>query len=145
MLSKKDQAIQENILKPQTVETFFKHVYIRKPDDAIVADSQEDFMKQITNPCHIWQGQIDFAGYGYFDVYSAKEKRKVSVKAHRFAYAYEHGFDAMPQGVKGGDGKQLILNHICHNRKCVNPEHLEVITLAENSSVAKRKPKVLNG
>jgi hypothetical protein len=139
MLSKCDIAIQENILKPRTVQSFLNNVYIRKPDDAIVADSIEEFMKQITDPCHIWQAQI-VNGYGRFNLYSKSLKDSAKVRAHRFAYALEYGFDALPKGINGGDGNQLILNHICHNRACVNPKHLEVITDNHNRTREKRKP-----
>ena len=144
MSSKADIAIQENILKPKTVETFFKHVYIRKDDDAIVANSLEEFMTKITDPCHIWQGpKMKRSGYGLFTVYSpqATVKNATRVKAHRFAYALAYGFDALPVGTKGGDGNQLVLNHLCHNKLCVNVKHLEVIPSKVNTSTEKRKPK----
>jgi len=138
MRSKKDQAIAEGILKPHVVERFFKHVYIRKPNDAIVADSIEEFMQQITDPCHVWQGYKSHNGYGYWTIYSVENNSRVSIKAHRFAYAYAYGIDALPEGVEGGE--RMVLNHICHNRLCVNVNHLEVITHTENMSHEKRKP-----
>jgi hypothetical protein len=139
MLSKKDISIRENIEKPGTVETFFKSVYIRKPDDAIVADSLEEFMKKITDPCHIWQGPTDKDGYGVFTVYSKElNGEKHTVMTHRFAYALEHGFDALPKGAS--TGARDVINHLCHNRGCVNVKHLEVITQTQNLSVEKRKP-----
>jgi len=143
MLSKADIAIKENILKAHTVETFRKHVYIRNNNDAIVADSLEEFMNKITDPCHIWQGPKLRNSYGMFTVYSRQENTKFArrVKAHRFAYALAYGFDALPKGIKGGDGNQLVLNHLCHNKACVNAKHLEVITSNENISMKKRKPK----
>jgi hypothetical protein len=137
MLSKKDEAIAENILKPKTVETFHKHIYIRKSDDAIVADSLEEFMTKITDPCHIWRGFIDKFGYGLFQVYATKGRN--AVLAHRFAYALHHGIDALPDGAEGG--KRYVLNHLCHNTACVNPLHLESITNKLNLSPEKRKPK----
>ena len=140
MQTKCDIAIQENILKPHTVETFFKRVYIRKADDAIVADSLEEFMTKITDPCHIWQGKT-INGYGRFTVYSKSLKESAKVRAHRFAYALEYGFDALPQGINGGNGKQLILNHICHNRACVNVKHLEIITDNHNRTPEKKAAK----
>ena len=139
MSSNKDKAIAENILKPQTVETFFKHVYIRKADDAIVADSLEDFMKQITDPCHIWRGTLDYKGYGAYCVWSKELNRQITVKAHRFAYALAYGFEALPVGIDSGDGTQLVINHLCHNRACVNVKHLESIPDNENTSQKKRK------
>ena len=138
MLTKCDIAIKENILKPGTIESFFKNVYIRKADDAIIADNQKDFMKQITDPCHIWQGNI-INGYGRFSIYSKSLKETAKVRAHRFAYALEHGFDALPQGISGGNGKQLILNHLCHNRACVNVKHLEIITDNHNRTPEKKR------
>ena len=139
MRSDKDIAIRDNILKPHTVETFFKNVYIRKADDAIVADNQEDFMKQITDPCHIWQGRTDKDGYGVFTVYSKEANKQITVQAHRFAYAYAHGFDALPVGVSSG--QRNVLNHLCFKRNCINALHLESITSKENSSKGKRAPK----
>lgn len=139
MPSKKDTAIKENILKPKTVETFHKHVYIRKANDAIVADSLKEFMKQITDPCHIWRGTLDYKGYGAYCVWSKELNKQITVKAHRFAYALAYGFEALPIGMDSGDGTQLVINHLCHNRACVNVKHLEVIADNENTSQKKRK------
>ena len=139
MSSKKDQAIKENLLKESAINAFHSNIYIRKSNDAILANSIEDFMKQITDPCHIWRGYKTDRGYGYFTVYSKELKRKISIKAHRFSYALHYGFDALPAGVEGG--KRNIINHICCNTSCVNPIHLEAITQTENMSPEKRKPK----
>jgi len=70
----------------------------------------------IDNSCWLWQGIINEAGYG---------KLKVSkrwVKAHR--YSYELFVGDIPEG--------LTLDHLCRNRSCVNPGHLEPVTLREN-------------
>lgn len=140
MLSDKDIAIKENILKPHNVETFFKYVYIRKSNDAVIADSIEDFMIQITDPCHIWQGRTDKDGYGVFTVYSKgakKSDKRITVQAHRYGYAYAYGFNALPAGIVSGE--RNVLNHLCFRRNCVNPNHLEVISQEENLSKKKRK------
>lgn len=44
------------------------------------------------------------------------------VKAHR--WSYEHFVGAVPDG--------LVLDHLCRNRACANPEHLEPVTQKEN-------------
>lgn len=134
MLSRKDTAIQENILKPKTVQTFLNQVHIRKSDDAIVADSLEEFMNKITDPCHLWEGPIDADGYGLFTVYSIALTKRYTVLSHRFAYALAYGFDALKSEEKN------VLNHLCFTRNCVNPLHLESITPSQNNSKEKRKP-----
>ncbi|MGO3650436.1 HNH endonuclease signature motif containing protein [Agrococcus casei] len=42
--------------------------------------------------------------------------------AHRFAYADSRG--AIPEG--------LEIDHLCRNRSCVNPKHLEAVSKREN-------------
>lgn len=48
--------------------------------------------------------------------------------AHRLAYEYFHG----PLGLDPATGDQLELDHLCRNRGCVNPDHMEPVTHAEN-------------
>ena len=141
MSSKKDIAIKKAINDDHILQLFYNYVYIREADDAIIADSLEECMKQINDPCHIWQGQKSWQGYGVFGVYYKDPREVVTVKAHRLSYALEYGFDALPKGMSGGDVENLVLNHICHNRLCIKPTHLEVITRGHNLSTDKRKPK----
>lgn len=70
------------------------------------------------NGCWEWTGNITAKGYGLFTVRPGP--RTVSV--HRFAYELVVG--PIPEG--------LQLDHLCRNRKCVNPAHLEPVTNREN-------------
>lgn len=124
MLSKKDQIIKESITIQEHKNQFFLKV---KPDD---------------NGCHIWTGQKSHNGYGYWGRYDCVTKKRMYIKAHRFAYALAYGFDALPKGISGGSRDSLVINHICHVRACVNPKHLEVITVQENLD---KGEKVRNG
>jgi hypothetical protein len=66
--------------------------------------------------CWTWLKQINKDGYGRF--YYAKRE----CLAHRAAYEILVG--PVPAG--------LELDHLCRNRSCVNPDHLEPVTHREN-------------
>jgi hypothetical protein len=68
--------------------------------------------------CWLWTG-VKGSGYGLF--FDGKSKHK-HVRAHRWSYEYFIG--PIPKG--------LQVDHLCRNRSCVCPEHLEPVTRAEN-------------
>jgi hypothetical protein len=70
------------------------------------------------NICWEWIGYRNTNGYGcVFD----KTARRM-VRAHR--WAYERWVGPIPDG--------LQIDHLCRNKRCVNPAHLEPVTLVEN-------------
>ena len=69
----------------------------------------------IGDDCWEWQASVRANGYGQFNLNGAK-------KAHRVSYAL----------LVGDIPNSLQLDHLCRNRRCVNPKHLEPVTQQEN-------------
>jgi len=69
--------------------------------------------------CWEWTGAIDRSGYGVF----TPVRGQGMYKAHRLAYESLRG--QIPPG--------LVIDHLCRNRACVNPWHLEPVTVRENN------------
>ena len=70
--------------------------------------------------CWQWAGTFDAYGYGYISVKIDGKWRMR--KAHRLMYEFLVG--PIPDG--------LTLDHLCRNRGCIRPAHLEPVTRGEN-------------
>lgn len=82
-----------------------------------------------TKTCWLWTGALDADGYGCIRVAGK------NLRAHRSAYNLLVG--TIPEG--------LQIDHVrargCRHRHCVNPGHLEPVTLIENIQRGKNKTK----
>lgn len=88
----------------------------------VVAITEQDmsrfWAKVVIDPsgCLLWAAAASGRGYGRFG-HGGRQ-----VQAHRFAYT----------ALVGPIGDGLVMDHLCRNRACVRPDHLEPVTNREN-------------
>lgn len=82
-----------------------------------VANLARYFKVNPISECWDWIGALTAAGYGTIEI----NYRQTS--AHKWVYALCSGF---------WPDKKLNLDHLCRNRHCVNPRHLELVTFRTN-------------
>ena len=95
--------------------------YIRRPprEPRAPVTTSERFWAKVEkrgdDQCWDWKASQNRNGYGFF-------KADGEVVAHRWSFVQARG--PIPPG--------LTLDHLCRNRGCVNPAHLEIVTRGEN-------------
>lgn len=67
--------------------------------------------------CWNWTGKLRCDGYGTFAI------NDINLRPHRFSYETVHG--PMPD--------DQVIDHKCHNRACVNPSHLQAVSVELNN------------
>lgn len=79
---------------------------------------------EVTGFCWNWTAGT-VKGYGVIGLGGKQGKQ---VYSHR--WAYEHLVGQIPEG--------LEIDHLCRNTRCVNPDHHDLVTRAENTRRAHR-------
>lgn len=75
------------------------------------------FGREIIGPCWLWLGWNNGKGHGVVQI------NGVRLYLHRYSLAAYHGIEV----------HQLdTVDHLCRNRNCFNPQHVEPVTPIEN-------------
>lgn len=103
----------------------------RRPAKYVVED------RGYVTSCWIWRRSLNGRGYPYLSITTTVDGKhiKKSYRAHR--YLYEQAKGPIPKG--------LELDHLCRQRDCVNPDHLEPVTHRENCRRARWQVGVKEG
>lgn len=74
--------------------------------------------------CWPWPGTVNSHGYGQFSWFGPNEElpRRTQANASRVAFHLMNG--AVPDG--------FHVDHVCRNRRCVNPSHLRAVSPRDN-------------
>lgn len=70
--------------------------------------------------CWMWQRATDSQGYGL--------TRKFRNPTNRISLAHRVSYEAFKAPIPTG----LVIDHLCRTKACVNPEHMEPVTIGEN-------------
>jgi hypothetical protein len=71
--------------------------------------------------CWEWKGPLTKMGYGSFWVRVSTWPKRRNLRAHRVSYELVNGYT------------ELTIDHLCGNKCCVNPAHLEAVTTEVNT------------
>jgi hypothetical protein len=98
-------------------------------ETATEANARFDASIQVADSgCWEWIRTRNREGYGHF-AYNYQ-----TIRAHR--WSYERAYGPVPDG--------LVVGHKCDNKPCVNPDHLEAITVQQNTQDAHDRGLVVN-
>lgn len=98
---------------------------------AEVIDAIAGSFEVADNGCWEWTGTLHKEGYGQINW---KPAGKLIAFAHRVVLAAIG--EPLPDG--------LVVDHLCRNRRCCNPDHLELVTQRENVMRSPIAPGAIN-
>jgi len=95
----------------------------------------EKIIPEPTSGCWLWDGACT-TKHGYGHISGGPGARRIL--AHRLSF----------EMVNGKIAEGLVIDHLCRNPYCVNPDHLEAVTIATNNargiSSERRKSQALS-
>ena len=89
------------------------------PTDLAYLESRFWAKVDVGHPLECWEWTASVMGHGYGQTWDGITMRYT----HRVAWELTHGHIT----------DDLTVDHMCYNRRCCNPAHLQLLTRAENS------------
>ena len=84
---------------------------------------QGKYLVDAASGCWNWTARLDKDGYAaQLKIGSRTDGSRTQVRPHR--WVYEQLKTPIPEG--------LVIDHLCRNRRCLNPDHMEPVTPLEN-------------
>ena len=114
-----------------------------RPEDFVTSGILRQVISRliVSDECWDWSGAKS-RGYGLVYLSKGEAGRRTTRNAHVVVYEMLRG--AVPSG--------LVLDHLCRNPSCSNPDHLEPVTMKENvlrgvgpTAINSRKTHCSNG
>lgn len=103
--------------------------------------------KIYADPSGCWQWIASLTGRGY-GVFRVGSRRAHAAAPRHLSYAHRLSYESLVSPIAGA----LTIDHLCRNRGCVNPAHMEPVTIGENilrgngsSAVRARQTHCLRG
>ncbi len=97
-------------------------------ESTVPARFEGKYIPEPMSGCWLWTGGLDTHGYGQM----RNERGKVEL-AHRISYRLHHG-----------DPAGLVVRHRCDTPSCVNPDHLQLGTYADNAQDMVRRGRLVS-
>ena len=94
------------------------------PDELRIAG--EKILRRIEykpGSCWLWAGGVNEDGYGVAEIGAISRRGRVSVAPHRVMYRW----------LVGPIPPSMVLDHLCREPRCVNPQHLEPVAVKTNT------------
>lgn len=85
----------------------------------------------VDGECWVWSGAVASSGYGRIG-WTTEQNERRTFQVHRVSY--EAFIGEIPPG--------LHIDHLCSNKLCVNPDHLEPVTQTENNRRSRQRRKM---
>lgn len=116
-----------------TPKVYSRHGKMRRADGRLVTHVNRHWRDYPApnpqpTPCKIWSGVLDKDGYGVLGKRSGDGSRR-KIQAHRWIWEGRYG--PIPKG--------MVVRHKCDNPPCINLQHLELGTVADNNNDARER------